>query len=202
MAVANYVDEYGCYPPAFVADESGQPLLSWRVLLLPYMDHAELFKQFDLNEPWGSPANASLLEKMPSLYRLHTIDDDHHSSTNYVAIVGKETMWSGAEGRASDFATDGDPHTLLIAEFVGHSIPWTKPEDLLFSEMDMRVDSDNGISSVLTPPAYLTVDGFVGYLPADMDEDSLRALLTAQGGEEPTPFVRRFDGRLRPRKRG
>jgi hypothetical protein len=200
LAVANYTDNHGHFPPAYIADENGRPLLSWRILLLPFLDELDLYKQFDQTEPWDGPTNAPLLKQMPSTYRLHTIDDEHDTATNYVAIVGKDTMWSGAEGRESTFITDGSGKTLLIAEFVGRPIPWTKPEDLMFSEMDMIVDSDNGISSVLSPPAFVTVSGSVEYLPIETTEVSVRALLTARGGDQPGAFQKSNDGRQRPRK--
>jgi hypothetical protein len=200
LAVANYCDVQGHFPPAYVADENGRPLLSWRVLVLPYLDQKALFDQFDLTEPWDGPTNSRLLSQMPNTYRLHTIDDDNKTATNYVAVVGEKTMWSGAEGRPNGFSTDGSLNTLLVAEFVGRPIPWTKPEDLLFDEMDMTVDSDNGICSVLTPPAFLDAGGFVHYLPADTDQDTVRAWLTAQGGEPIGDLPRSSDGRLRPRK--
>jgi hypothetical protein len=200
LAVVNYCDVHGHFPPAYVADENGRPLLSWRVLVLPYLSEQPLFDQFDLTEPWDGPTNAELLSQMPRTYRLHTIDDDNETATNYVAVVGEETMWSGAEGRPTDFATDGTSSTLLVAEFVGRPIPWTKPEDLLFDEMDMTVDSDNGICSVLTPPAFVTAGGFVKFLPAATDQKTVRALLTAQGGELIGELPKSKDGRLRPRK--
>ncbi|MFP6764592.1 MAG: DUF1559 domain-containing protein, partial [Planctomycetaceae bacterium] len=132
MAVANYVENNGHYPPAYVADANGRPLLSWRVLLLPWLDADELYRQFNLEEPWDGPTNLSLLKDMPQTFRLHTIDDAHDTSTNYVAITGKQTLWQGAEPRQPDFLTDEPGNTLLIAEFVGHPIPWSKPEDLQF----------------------------------------------------------------------
>ena len=38
VALHNYHDEHGSFPPAYVSDESGRPLYSWRVLILPYLD--------------------------------------------------------------------------------------------------------------------------------------------------------------------
>jgi len=37
LALFNYHDDYGSYPPAYIADESGRPMHSWRVLILPYL---------------------------------------------------------------------------------------------------------------------------------------------------------------------
>ena len=34
LGLLNYESRYGCFPPAYVADAKGQPLYSWRVLLM------------------------------------------------------------------------------------------------------------------------------------------------------------------------
>lgn len=200
MAVANYLDNHGHYPPAWIADENGKPLLSWRVLILPHVEEQALYDQFDLTESWDGPNNLKLLDRMPSNYRLHTIDDEHKTAANYVAVVGEETMWQGAEPRDRKFVSDGSSNTLMIAEFVGHPIPWTKPEDLQFDEMDFTVDSDKGICSVLTPPAFVSAAGMVQYMPQETATETVRAWLTAQGGEIVGSLPSSPDGRLRPRK--
>ena len=43
LAMHNYHDTYGTFPPAVVTDASGKPLYSGRVLLLPFMEQAALF---------------------------------------------------------------------------------------------------------------------------------------------------------------
>lgn len=37
LALRAYHAEYGYFPPAYIAEENGKPLLSWRVLILPYL---------------------------------------------------------------------------------------------------------------------------------------------------------------------
>ena len=49
------------FPPAYTADKDGKPLLSWRVLILPYVEQNELYKQFHLDEPWDSEHNKPLI---------------------------------------------------------------------------------------------------------------------------------------------
>ena len=49
-------------------NESGRELLSWRVFLLPYLGEEALYKQFRLNEPWDSPHNRTLVDKMPAVF--------------------------------------------------------------------------------------------------------------------------------------
>lgn len=61
IALHNCHDDHGSFPPAYVADESGRPIHSWRVLILPYMDRQDLYDQYDFHEPWNSPGNRELL---------------------------------------------------------------------------------------------------------------------------------------------
>jgi len=37
LALHNYHDAFGCFPPVASTDAQGNPLLSWRVALLPYL---------------------------------------------------------------------------------------------------------------------------------------------------------------------
>src|SRR5262245_37998702 len=41
MAMRQYAETHGKLPPAIVRDKEGEPLYSWRVLLLPYLDRGE-----------------------------------------------------------------------------------------------------------------------------------------------------------------
>jgi len=64
----NYESTHGQMPPAVVYGSDGQALHSWRVLILPYIEQGELYRQFKLDEPWDSPHNIQLLPKMPRVY--------------------------------------------------------------------------------------------------------------------------------------
>ncbi len=74
LALHNYHDAEGHYPPAAITGKDGEPILSWRVAILPYLEdydgrsRDDLFKTFHLDEPWDSPHNKALLERMPAVY--------------------------------------------------------------------------------------------------------------------------------------
>ena len=55
LAMHNYANIEKTFPPAYTTDRAGEPLLSWRVLILPYLEQETLFKRFHLEEPWDSP---------------------------------------------------------------------------------------------------------------------------------------------------
>ncbi|MEX0824545.1 MAG: DUF1559 domain-containing protein, partial [Pirellulaceae bacterium] len=66
LAMHNYHDVNRAFPPADkFRDDDGKSQLSWRVHLLPFLGEAALFEQFRLDEPWDSPHNLQLAEKMP-----------------------------------------------------------------------------------------------------------------------------------------
>jgi hypothetical protein len=45
LAVANYEFANGAFPPPFLADASGRPMHSWRVLILPFLEQGELYNR-------------------------------------------------------------------------------------------------------------------------------------------------------------
>src|SRR4029077_1750271 len=63
-AIRAYEAAHGALPHNSY-DDQGRPLLSWRVHLLPFMQEADLYRQFRLNEPWDSEHNRPLLDQMP-----------------------------------------------------------------------------------------------------------------------------------------
>src|SRR5690242_17032670 len=55
LALHNYHETYGGLPPAFVADDQGRPMHSWRVLILPFLGEQALYNEYNLSEPWDGP---------------------------------------------------------------------------------------------------------------------------------------------------
>jgi hypothetical protein len=135
FALEAYADKHGSrFPPAASRGPDGRPLLSWRVLVLPYLDDEakQLYQEFRLDEPWDSEHNLRLLPRMPRQYRpvLPVGASDPPFTTRCQVLVGRGTAFEGPEGlgRRSDFP-DGVSNTLLFVE--GRTpVPWTKPEDI------------------------------------------------------------------------
>src|SRR5262245_52541441 len=46
LALQTYHDVYGSLPPAYIADASGKPLHSWRVLILPFLGERSLYEAY------------------------------------------------------------------------------------------------------------------------------------------------------------
>ncbi len=186
MAVANYDDQYGCLPPAYVADGDGRRMHSWRVLLLPYLDERELYEAYNFSEPWDGPNNRKLLARRPRVYALGDDKSQQGPLTNYLAVVGPETAWPGRTTLRYEDIRDGAAQTVLIVENVGAGVHWSEPRDLEYATMNMRLADQpaDGVSSRFAPPAVVTVSDEVRTLRVDLPPDTLRALLTATGGEK------------------
>lgn len=67
LGIHNYLDTNGELPSNSCGPD-GKPLLSWRVHILPYIEQDNLYRQFRLDEPWDSPNNVRLLNRIPMTY--------------------------------------------------------------------------------------------------------------------------------------
>src|SRR5262249_26080186 len=97
LAMHNYHDTFGAFPPAAIYDKNGKALLSWRVMILPFIEQDALYKEFHLDEPWDSEHNKKLLEQLPPVYRVEEEDAKKHL-TRYLGFTGKNAIFDGAKG--------------------------------------------------------------------------------------------------------
>ncbi|MBC8354060.1 MAG: DUF1559 domain-containing protein [Planctomycetes bacterium] len=129
LAMHYYHEEHGSFPPAYLPDKYGNPTHSWRVLILPYLEQTELYKQYDFGEPWNSPKNIQLVEQMPKAYHCPMDKENTPSGyTHYVAVVGESTTWPNERGLAFKEIMDGSSNTVLLMES-NNAVPWTGPRD-------------------------------------------------------------------------
>ncbi|MHB1036642.1 MAG: DUF1559 family PulG-like putative transporter [Pirellulales bacterium] len=213
IALLNYEQANGCFPPAYIADKTGKPMHSWRVLILPYMECDSLYKAYNFNEPWNGPNNRKLLTQQPLGYVCPSDPSyTNGAQTNYLAVVGPNAAWPGAKSRDSRSIglAGGTSRTIMVVETAGSGIAWTEPRDL--SVETIGAAGGVGISSVhgrvkgffyVYDPdcgAYVAMaDGAVHYLPpGSLTTENQRKLLQlgAAGDEEIDAFDAATDGRI------
>ncbi|HEV3120634.1 MAG TPA: DUF1559 domain-containing protein [Isosphaeraceae bacterium] len=184
LAVHNYSANYGCLPPAYVADVDGRPMHSWRVLLLPYLEQLEVYNAYNFSEPWNGPNNSKLAGRIGSIFRRPESNEDP-TKTSFVAIVGAETAFPGARALKLDDIGDGTSNTIIFVEIPNSDISWMEPRDLAFDQMSFKVNPPHGraIGSPYGAARIALVDGSVRSLKDKVDPKVLRALITAKGGE-------------------
>ena len=192
VALHNYHNRYGSFPPAYIADEDGKPMHSWRVLLLPYMEEGFLYEKYRFDEPWDGPNNRTLHDyyapyNIPCNYSCPA--NTNTNVTSYVAVVGPGTAWPDDKStKLGDFA-DGASNTIMIVEMANSGIHWMEPRDLHVLKMHpwINAKSSQAISSNHPGGAcVLFADGSVYFLPTGF-LPKLNALLTIDGGEEVSP---------------
>lgn len=167
-----YHDQHGRLPPAVVYGENGKPLLSWRVLLLPFLEQKDLYGRFKLDEPWNGPHNRELLAEMPHVYRPYDGSAPPEPNTTfYQVFVGKGTAFEERPVMRLIDLPGGTSNTFLIVE-AGRAVPWTKPEDISYAE-DQPVPKLGGMFKDSFRVGF--ADGHVESFPHDISEASLRA---------------------------
>ncbi|MFO0454871.1 MAG: DUF1559 domain-containing protein, partial [Planctomycetota bacterium] len=184
LAMLNYESTYSAFPPQALADKTGKRLLSWRVLILPFLGEKGLYDQFHLDEAWDSPHNLALLEKMPEMYR--SAGDIGASElkpgyTRFVAPLAANSIMGkvGTPTRLREVA-DGLSNTILLVQAApSAAVPWTKPEDL-------KVDLNNPISGMAgdKEPFFLTLfaDSSSRRIEATVSKESLLAYIGKDEG--------------------
>jgi len=193
LALFNYHERYGSFPPAYVADARGKPMHSWRVLLLPFLDQQPLYDKYRFDEPWDGPNNRKLAASIVSVYTCP--EDDLHryknhkrglNFTSYVTVVGDETAWPSGSTTSWQSIADGPSNTLLIVDVADSGIHWMEPRDLHIVQMAPTINSSSGqgISSPHTGGAFVLLgDGSAKFVPESLTPEDLRAWLTPNGGD-------------------
>ena len=189
LALSIYHDIHGEFPPAYIADEDGKPMHSWRVLVLPYIGHEALFKAYRFDQPWNGPQNLALASRMPTVFRSPT---EPHSfmHTNMVVVVGPDTAFPGARTTKIDSFTDGPENCILVTEIADSDICWLEPRDLDAATMSFTVNDRTkpSISAIKWRRPYVVfADSIHAYqVPEDLSPKKLKALTTIAGGEPVT----------------
>jgi hypothetical protein len=189
MALQSYESTYGCFPPAYVADESGKPMHSWRVLILPHLGENAVYQKYDFDEPWDGPNNSKLHDIIMPYYHCRSERPDaKETDTSYVVVVGPGTMFPGERSVKLGDISDGTTCTLMVVEVANSGIHWMEPRDLQITKMAPTINppTGQGISSK-HPGGVIAVsaDDQVKFLDAEsLTPKQLQALLSRAGGEE------------------
>jgi hypothetical protein len=207
LALWNYRNKQGHYPPAVVRGKRGKPMHSWRVLVLPYLSGDSrceaLYRRYNFNEPWDGPNNRKLLAECPLDYRCPDAlprRRPEETTTSYVAVVGSRAAWAGQDARIADERIGDKTQTTvtLIEAPAAAGIQWTEPRDLSLDDLQgtstwpvapivhQRAEGKHFFyyDDVIDNPAASIVFAFgtTGRLYAeDLTTERLRSLLTVGG---------------------
>ena len=181
LALHNYHDVYQLFPPAYTVDQTGQPLHSWRTLILPFLEQQHLYESIDLTKPWDDPANADAYKTIvpPYICPSATIDRLH---TTYTGMVGPDACLPPTQSRSLSEIKDGTSETVMVIEAAEpDAVHWMNPQDvgvrfLLSFNADSELDHEGGTHA-------LFADGSVQFLSAEMSNTARQALATVAGSD-------------------
>ena len=180
LAMHMYGDVNKSFPAAASYDDQGQPLLSWRVHILPYIEQRPLYEEFHLDEPWDSEHNKALITRMPRVYQNPNLSLEA-GQTNYVAVVGDDAAIQPKKSTTFADIRDGTSNTLMAVEADSdHAVIWTKPDD-------WSPDDDDPMAGLFRYPQGLLqalfADGHVQPIQETVDAESFKAMLTRAAGD-------------------
>ena len=196
LAMHNFHSARNRFPQATAfRTKDGQPGLSWRVALLPFLEEENLYRQFKLDEPWDSPANRPLLARIPKVYLQPDQVGDTSGNTHYLVFTGQGAMFddplkpnpnrppvpAGQPELGVGIAevVDGTSNTILVVT-APNAVPWTKPDDLAYNPgaplPPLVAPGRRGFNA-------LFADGSVRQLTPNLPEPTLRGMITRNGGE-------------------
>ena len=183
LALHSYHDTYGSFPPAVTKNAAGEPMHSWRVLILPFLDGGPGDLDYRMEEPWDSPHNRRVTANTPAVFRCPGNDNGaKFGTTHYLALDGPQTVMNSQHPARLEEIVDGPAWTMMIVEGRDPGVYWAQPRDL---EINVGTSfGPDGMSSLHEDGFHAVMaDGTVRFLSYWIGADRLRQLATIDGGE-------------------
>jgi len=174
---------------------------------MPQLGRLDLYDAYNLIESSVGPNNSKLTQKMPQILQCPSEPSEiKQSTTNYVAVIGPDTLWPGDKPIRLKDIPDGTDKTILLIEWPRSDINWLEPRDLTVGQLLKELESNAkpnrfAVHTENHGPLYLPetgvhvlfANGSVRLLSVDYLRKNLKAMLTRNGGETLEPFSRRIN---------
>ena len=137
LACHNYEMAHGHWPPAYIADENGKPMHSWRVLILPFIEEQAVFDRYDFNEPWDGPNNSKLVDQLSNgnIFEMFPWAD-FDGRTGIKLVTGQGTGFVRSQSPTMGDITVDTSNAILVVEDIKNPVNWMSPQDVAIDEVD------------------------------------------------------------------
>ncbi|QDV51468.1 DUF1559 family PulG-like putative transporter [Gimesia fumaroli] len=195
LALHQYHETYGIFPPGNTATADGNPSHSWQTLILPYLDHKPIFNQINFEQPWNATENQLVFQTVMPVYLnpvISVLYPEQKSSTSPEGYglshyAGNELVLKQNQGSQIREIKDGMSPTIFAMEIGENFKPWGDPSSTINPSQVFgpgKKTSQEGGNYILMG------DGAVRFITKEIDPAILKALSTPNGGEETREFLK------------
>jgi prepilin-type processing-associated H-X9-DG protein len=184
QAMQLYEQHHGHLPPAYEIRNGYRH--SWRVLLLPYLEHQHIYNAYRFDEPWDSANNKRLADGDLTHFFQCRSAHSPPGGCNYFVVQGRDTPFFRDHTITSKQISDHPTNTILLVEAVGTGIHWMEPRDLSFADLGDAFDPNAGIAISSHHDGGANVafaDSRTAFVDKTISPTVLKALFTHAGGE-------------------
>jgi len=151
LALHNFHEAHNAFPALYTVDEDSNPLHSWRVLILPYLEQQALYDRIRLDEPWDSEYNRQFHDIAISVYQCPSNNASGGNRCCYAVIGGEGFVPAKQVGDKTGINLgnihDGTSSTLAVLE-VAEPFCWMDPTaDLTLEDLKDGITPDGRIGS-------------------------------------------------------
>ena len=143
-----------------------------------------LYNEFKLDEPWDSPHNKKLIEKMPKLYA--PVNKPGKPGYTHLQMVIGPNALSPVGTRMPASFPDGTSNTIAVVE-AAEPVIWTKPDDVMLPGKELPKDFRKKFGGHY-PGGFnvLMWDGSVRFVKNSVSDRTLGLMLDPRDGQ-PVP---------------
>lgn len=179
LAVHNYHSAYRQLPAAAATDAAGNPIWSWRVALLPFVEEQGTWQEWQQDQAWNSGVNASLWVPMPRAYASPREANPASDQSHFFAVQHPRGMMSGEAGLSFADVSDGLANTILAVYLPGRATSWAAPQEISLAELQAEFAN----VSPNDPIQVLFGDGAVRRFVTPLDPATVEAMVTRDAGD-------------------
>jgi len=121
----------------------GNPMHSWRVLILPFLGEQKLFEQYDFDEPWDGPNNSKLASKLETDPFNGVLRTTFNGLTGFKLVTGPETAFVKDQTVGFEALEAGSTNTICFVYDNSKPVNWMSPEDVAIDDAVNLFDRNN-----------------------------------------------------------
>ncbi|QDV18353.1 hypothetical protein Pan153_30100 [Gimesia panareensis] len=180
LALHNYHDCFGCFPPGGVIRQDGTAMHGWMTRILPFLDANPYYNMVKYEQPWVSPENILVFENQRLDFQIPERDMGLTSGGYAITCsMGNPNLLHRNHSVRLREITKGSSHTWIAGEVAGNFQPWGYPFN--WRPLGTKLcDGPDSFGQLIWDGAHLLLaDGSVHFYSTETAPEILQALTEA-----------------------